>query len=194
MTNVTITKLKKNGFVILFAVLLVSIVLSISLSLFNITFKQLILSSTARESQYAFYASESARNCAKFWNEPGLVDNAATEFDNAFGYFNNVPDANGIPTYVFVFPNSDEIECHGMTINVEDDPDSSSSRIVRRFTEVFNLGDRSSCAVVTVEKDTDPFGSYVIRSRGYNLGDASNCPIESDRTIERTTVVPGDNP
>ena len=57
-----------KGFVILFAVLLVSITLVIGLSLFNITFKQLVLSSVARDSQFAYFAADSAMDCARHWD------------------------------------------------------------------------------------------------------------------------------
>ncbi len=61
-------KKRKIGFVLLYAVLLVSIVLTVSLSLFDITYRQLILSSTVENMQIAFYTMDSTRDCIRFWD------------------------------------------------------------------------------------------------------------------------------
>jgi Tfp pilus assembly protein PilX len=57
---------KQNGFVILFAVLIASIILLIGVGMFRISVKESILSSTARESTKAFFAADSAIECALF--------------------------------------------------------------------------------------------------------------------------------
>ncbi len=66
------TNLTKNngekGFALLFAVLTASILLSIGLSIFNISLKELQLSTASRDSQVAFYAADSARECALYWD------------------------------------------------------------------------------------------------------------------------------
>lgn len=45
-----------------------SIVLSIGLSLFNIVQKELILSGTGRDSQFAFYSADGGVECAMYWD------------------------------------------------------------------------------------------------------------------------------
>jgi len=55
---------KEKGFVILFAILISAVMLLISVGIFNIVQKQSILSSFSRESQKAFYAADSALECA----------------------------------------------------------------------------------------------------------------------------------
>lgn len=60
----------KRGVAILFAVLLVSVVLTISLGLFNISYRQLVLSSLARESEIATAVADTARNCALYADSP----------------------------------------------------------------------------------------------------------------------------
>ena len=61
-------KQKNRGFVILFAVLISSLILLISTGVFRVVQKELVLSSAARESQFAFYAADSALECALFWD------------------------------------------------------------------------------------------------------------------------------
>jgi len=65
---------KKNtaqGFTILFAVIVSVLVLSIGASIISIALKQIIFSSAGRESQFAFYASDSGVECALYWDFQG---------------------------------------------------------------------------------------------------------------------------
>lgn len=60
-----IQKTKQNkGFVILFAILISALVLTIGVGIFRITLKETILSSAARESMIAFFASDGGLECA----------------------------------------------------------------------------------------------------------------------------------
>jgi len=80
---------KNRGVVLLYAVLLVSIVLTISLSLMNITYKQIILTAVSKDSQVAHFIALSALDCVrsanKFFNdgEPDFEDSMS----NPFGVF-----------------------------------------------------------------------------------------------------------
>src|SRR3989338_5580655 len=58
----------EHGFVLLYAVLVASIALSIGLSLYCITIKELIISSSSRDSQLAFYAADAGAECALYWD------------------------------------------------------------------------------------------------------------------------------
>ena len=64
--------LKPNrGFTLLLAVLISGVLLSIGLAIFNITIKELLLSSSGRDSQFAFYAADSGTECALYWEQKG---------------------------------------------------------------------------------------------------------------------------
>lgn len=58
-----------RGFALLIAVVLTSVLLSVGLALLDIAYKQVTLSSVARQSQYAFYAADSALECALYWDQ-----------------------------------------------------------------------------------------------------------------------------
>lgn len=58
----------QRGFTILFAVLIASILLAIGIAIFDITVRELRLSSVARESQFAIYAAETGVECALYWD------------------------------------------------------------------------------------------------------------------------------
>lgn len=65
-----------RGFTLLVAVVLTSVLLAVGLALLDIAYKQVVLSSTARQSQFAFYAADSAMECALYWDQQ----------QNAFSY------------------------------------------------------------------------------------------------------------
>ncbi|MEK7075414.1 MAG: pilus assembly PilX N-terminal domain-containing protein [Patescibacteria group bacterium] len=58
----------KKGFTLLMATVISSLLLSIGISIYNITLKELILSSYGRNSQFAFYAADTGLECALYWN------------------------------------------------------------------------------------------------------------------------------
>ena len=64
----------QRGFTLLLAALVASIVLSLGAAVFGIAQKQLTLSAIGRDSQFAFYAADTAAECALYW-------------DFRFGYF-----------------------------------------------------------------------------------------------------------
>jgi Tfp pilus assembly protein PilX len=86
-----------RGFTLLMAVLISSVLLSLGFAIFNIVSKELVLTSSGRESQFAFYAADSGIECALFWDyqndafststpvQPqcagALVENYATSYD-----------------------------------------------------------------------------------------------------------------
>ena len=66
----------------LFSVLISSLLLTIGLSIFSIALKELSISTASRQSVYAFYAADSGRECAFYWDIsrnggriPNLFDN-----------------------------------------------------------------------------------------------------------------------
>lgn len=59
---------KARGFTLFYAVLVTSLLLALGLAVFNISLKELLLSSDARESQNALYAADTALECALYWD------------------------------------------------------------------------------------------------------------------------------
>src|SRR3989344_8638979 len=62
------TTYKTGGYALMLSIVVSSIVLSIGLSLFNIVQKELILSATGRDSQFAFYSADGGIECALYWD------------------------------------------------------------------------------------------------------------------------------
>lgn len=141
----SITK-KKNGFAILYSVLIASILLAIGLAILNITIKELLFSSLGRESQFAFYASDTGVECALYWDFKA----------NAF--------ATSSPL--------ENIDCGGGNRDVTVDDSESGSGLYKRIFQI-NFAPEPYCTIVSVSKFESPVGT-VIESRGYNTCDTSN--------------------
>lgn len=59
----------QRGFTLLIAILLASIALAVGLALADVAYKQVVLSSTAKQSQTAFYNADSALECALYYDQ-----------------------------------------------------------------------------------------------------------------------------
>lgn len=57
-----------RGFTLLMAVLISGILLALGVAIFNIVSKEIVLTSSGRESQFAFYAADSGVECALYWD------------------------------------------------------------------------------------------------------------------------------
>jgi len=96
-------KINKNGFAMLFAVLTASLILTIGISIFSISFKELLISTNSRESQVAFYAADSARECALYWSNkqgefPGCSNAGCTNISPSSGVVSSAIKCNGAIT------------------------------------------------------------------------------------------------
>lgn len=67
-------KQKQEGFALLLAIIISSVVLAIGLSILNISINQINLSATARESELAFQTSHAGMDCIWYWRN----ENAAS--------------------------------------------------------------------------------------------------------------------
>jgi hypothetical protein len=170
--------LGERGFAMLFAVLTSSVLLAISLSIFNLTIKELALSSSGRESHAAFYAADSGIECGLYWDISQQI-------------FATSSDSGSFPSGV---------SCAGQTI---EEADVSIAQGFSSATSTFSFAptdaDSSAlnggvCALVSVSKRFDS-GTGLIKteviSRGYNTGysTGSNCSAYDDLKVERALKV-----
>ena len=88
--NMNKTLKNKKGFAILFAVLTASLLLMVGLSIFNISIKELTITSFNTESKKAIYASQSGIECALYWMSKGGDMFSTTT--NSFNYSNGSSD------------------------------------------------------------------------------------------------------
>lgn len=79
-----LTQIRKRGFALLIAVIFTSVMLAIGIAVASLGYKQALLVSSSIESQYAFYAADTALECALFYDQRS----------DAFNYGNGSASAN----------------------------------------------------------------------------------------------------
>ncbi len=98
------TRNKKEGFAMLFAVLMSAVLISIGMSIFNLSLKGLILSTSERDSQIAYYAGTSAVECIRYWSSKGNFPNVEYDDDT--------------DSYYWINANNVSIRCNGNANNI----------------------------------------------------------------------------
>ena len=178
---------KERGFTLLFAVLVSTLVLSVGASIISIALKQVILSGSARDSQFAFYASNTGIECALYWDLVGLDGVSdpifATSSDSVVSGSGSGEIACGNTRNIIIDGNavSDFGDDDGdFVLNDNWNLDVSSDSATTTFRVL--LEDVSYCVDVSVAKFLDENNRVrtVINSRGYNTCDENN-----RRRIER---------
>lgn len=135
-----------GGYAILFAVIMVSIIAMISVGLVNTTYKHLILSSLASDSEVAFYQSDIASECALYADVILNITNDKTQ------NFNCGQDAKN----------------NNLSFKV-----TKISAIFFKVTPS-NPAKNSPCFNFDIIKTVAPPVHTTIFARGYNLCDSNN--------------------
>jgi len=168
---------RKKGIALLMAMIVTGTLLLIVYSLSSISYKQLILSYTGKESQLAFYAADTGIECALFWDTKN-----PSSFSGQSAFSTSTAATS--------------ISCSGNVIsakpkNVPTVPQATNTVLggggIRNATSTFHilidkaLGLDGPCAIVRVGKRYTGNQLFTtIISRGYNT-----CDINSDRRLER---------
>lgn len=104
----------QKGFVALFTVLIVSVILAMAIGIASISLKEIVLSSSATEGSKAFYAADSGIECALYYDRVNPAQGAF--FNGNFRCNGNVPggpfaggatsdpDGESPETYIFEIP------------------------------------------------------------------------------------------
>ncbi len=185
-------KKPEKGFTLLFSLLVSTLVLTVGASIISISLRQLVISSTGRDSQYAFYAANTGIECAMYWDLIGSTLNQtffatsseSVQFSGSFFCQGiDLGDILGEPSLPSFFDEDNPYF-------ISKGPNSATTGFRLYFD-----GGRSSntpmgrelpyCVDVTVEKITDITApsiktETVINSRGYNT-----CDPQNPRRIER---------
>ena len=149
-------KNQSRGFTLFVAIIITATLLLVSTGITSITYKSNFLTSSSRESQYAFYAADTGAECAIYWD---------------------VKNSSGLSA--FATSTGSTIFCNQDAANVYNpSPANVGGNSVSTFTMTF-LPD-PYCAVVTVTKAAD--NTTKIESLGYNTCDSSN-PRRVERAV-----------
>ncbi len=149
-------KKRGRGFTIFFAMLVGSLALSIGLAIYDLTVRELDLSGTATQSQYAIYAADTGAECALYWDLkctlPNCVSGAAAGSAFATSTQSVTPPSG--------------VVCNG--IDVRAAPWTVTS-VLTAATTTFTVTflPQPYCASITVAKSGIPTKT-TITSKGYN--------------------------
>lgn len=169
---------KNSGYTLLFAVLVASVVLGIGISILNISKKEFLIATSARDSSAAFYAADTGVECAIYADGFGVFN---TEEDTTSTFNCNVPYS--FTTVTLNTPTEDE---GTFVFHIKSGSADSTQ------TSALALAGKS-CATVTVTKViVDGNLRTIIDSRGYNIGwdpgedpSVGTCDAASVKRVER---------
>lgn len=196
MANITSYK---KGFVLAFSLLISSIVLVLAFGIFSILLKQIVLTSSAKDSQIAFYAADAGMECALYWDthtsrDPSAFPNQQFPYNytGMFGLSIDNPDiALSYPDFNQVtldLGNPEVVTCgvDGMSlydvVDTSDIDDIPVPVTLSSFT-FDTTTNRKVCASVRISKrygsptiSGNPKSGFdtIIESRGYNDCDGTN--------------------
>ncbi|MEZ4103220.1 MAG: hypothetical protein R3B55_01495 [Candidatus Paceibacterota bacterium] len=153
--------LNKNqkGFVALFTVLLVSVILSMAIGIASISLKEIVLSSSASEGSRAFYAADSGIECALYYDRVNSTEGAF--FAGNF-MCNGNPPINPLEGADFESP-----ETYSFEIPFGADDELCASIILKR--QITGLG-----------------YSTLIESKGSNIPCGETSPKKVERSVRVT--------
>lgn len=139
MKNFFLKLKKQNGFAMLFTVLIVTLILSIALGISNLSFKQTILSSLAKDSQISFYEADTAVECGLYYDTITLS-------------FPLDIDPGSAPK---------SIDCGNDTFLIDDTTSGMNYLIYKQ-----DGAGSGTCSSILFDKTT---GENIIQGRGYNI-------------------------
>ncbi len=170
---------QERGFAMLFAVLVSSVLLSIGISIFNLTVKDLLLSSSGRESQFAFYAADTGVECALYW-----------DFRGANVFATSTDDTVRTPSDPDCVNTLSNIQPVDVTNYISRTPTTAVTRFEITIPNLDANGDSAPyCAIVTVTKSAAVAGGVIettIDSRGYNTSCDSTNAYRVERALQVT--------
>jgi len=161
-----------TGFTIFFAMLVGGLALAIGVAIYDLTVRELDLSGTATQSQYAIYAADTGAECALYWD----LKCTATDCTSR-GAANSA-----FATSSYSVTPSSGIVCNGVDVA------PVKTTIITAATTTFTVTflPQPYCASVRVEKSGNP-SQTIITSKGYNTA----CPPAAAGTsrLERVLQV-----
>ena len=169
-----VNRKRERGFVILFAMVVSLIIILITSGMYTITRKQTILSSYTRESQKAFYAADSALECALFYDISPYIDETKFPIESGENY-------------------TADISCGGNTITVKRIPlDEAASGYENLFS--FRYPEVNAKDGFGIEKPEESGCAYVLVEKNYGKEEGGAVAIETRITaVGFNTCIKGES-
>ncbi len=189
-----------RGFTLFVALVVSSMLLAVGFSLSNIILKQLIFSSSGKESQLAFYAADSGAECALYWDRKDMA--GYTTYDGAFATSSVGIEKLDIMCGMGMEGRGANPTAKVGSLEKNEDNFSATTTFYVDYRDPNNEEEHKACAKVTVAKWIDqstgvPIERTTIDSRGYNAEfegiagyleapeTGGRCKVDSPRVVER---------
>lgn len=147
----------ERGFTLLIAILLATIAVTLGLSLLDIAYKQVVLASTAKQSQFGFYSADSAMECALYYDQQV----------NSFKYTTSPPT-------------STTMTCDGRTVTGFSAVRSGTTYLKTTFTIPCATSGINATVTVYKYSSMNAQPNTIIYANGYNT-----CNASDPRRVER---------
>ncbi len=169
---------KHKGFILLISVLVSSIILAISLGIYSLSIKEVILASFLKQSSRAFGAADRGIECALYWDRTAPQDGMPYTIFSTSSAYATIPTAK-----------LDTAQCDASQLdNSAAAPTGTGWTVINTplvgTTQLTLTYPDNTCAEITVIKEG--VNKTTIVSNGYNTCDASN-----SRRTQRTIQVTG---
>lgn len=150
----------ERGIAIYIAVTVTGALILVSFAIISLALKQIVISSASRDSQAAFYASDSGVECALYWD---LKNTGGSLFSTSTG--------------------NQTISCNAVSSSVTKTVNGTTGVGTSTFSFTF-LPDPYCVNVLVVKNYSGPDLKTRIESRGYN-----SCSSTNARRVERAIMV-----
>jgi hypothetical protein len=173
-----------KGFTVFLAMLIAALALSIGLAIYDLTAREIDLSDTATQSQYAIYAADTGSECVLYWDNKYngstsafATSSASTPPSSGVDCANQDVAALGTAPTPYVIPVSSPNGWSAWSVQ------ASSTGAITTFTVVLGSTATSPCAAVEVEKYESGGALYTtVTSDGYNT--CGTTAIQVERTLQ----------
>jgi len=172
--SMTHHKSNQSGFALLLTILVVSVVVSITVTIIELSLKQVSLAVTARDSEIAFHAANAGMECARYMSR--IASSSILSQDNNIRFY--------------CFGLDQQIGRQNQTLNV-----TGGDGDVTRYSGLvtWNTGDRcSSVDMVVMQVDDDATSDMVITNLetiypGFPASDNKDCTAGSRCIVAEVT-------
>jgi len=164
-----------KGFTIFFAMLVASLALAVGLAIYDLTVRELDISATATQSQYAIYAADTGAECALYWD---------------LHYSNAGTNNNGGSMSMFSTSSADTqaagsgsgiAYCNGQDITASSQWTVQPAASAATTTFNLTLSPQAYCATVVVSKNGTPSKTTIV-AHGYNT--CAKGPLQLERALQ----------
>ncbi len=176
------TKQTTHGFALLMTLIVVTVVVSITATIIELTIKQLTLSVTAKDSEVAFHAANAGMECAQFTrlvNASASIENGATTITtNCMGLTQTLTRVNTLG--VAVDPSTATVYRYRGSITwPAGNPSNNRCSVIDMFV-IMNANDGNEVSLGDTSSGGDPISDEI---PGYPSTDPFICAANSNCTL-----------